>query len=168
LNDELSKEVCQFVVMRIAEPVLQQLARDLHENNKSAIKKSFEKVKDKFEQPKTGQMSVKDLVGQGQGVTSTPLNSEDVRLFRKCADKYGVDFAVTKDKSVDPPVYNLFFKAKDADAVLAAMKDFAREEMKKKSRTKTRGSVLEKLKKFKDIVAKTPRKDKEKKKEHSR
>lgn len=167
MNDELSKETCQFVV-RLAEPALRELARYINEKNGEMLDKFGKDIGDLIKAPKTGQMSVKDLVGQGQGVTSTPLNSEDVRLFRKCADKYGVDFAVTKDKSVDPPVYNLFFKAKDADAVLAAMKDFAREEMKKKSRTKARGSVLEKLKKFKDIVAKTPRKDKEKKKEHSR
>ena len=37
--------------------------------------------------------------------------------FQKIAKKYGVDFAVVKDKNVNPPVYTIFFKAKDMDAV---------------------------------------------------
>ena len=163
MTDEVSKEVCQLAV-RVSAPMLRALMEALKNGNKKAVKKIFDKIKE----PPKGKMSVKQLVRKDQGVQSTELGSDDVRLFKKCADKYGVDFAIVKDKSEDPPVYNLFFKGKDADAVLAAMKDFGNAEMKKSAKAKKRESVLEKLAHFKDIVAKTPRKAKEKRKEQAR
>ena len=81
--------------------------------------------------------------------------------------KYGVDFAIVKDKAKDPPIYTVFFKAKDADAITQVLKEYSAKQVKRK-KTATRPSVLQKLKKFKEIVAKTPRKEKEKKKEHER
>ena len=38
-----------------------------------------------------------------------------IRDFEKLAKKYGVDFAVRKDKSVDPPRFLVFVRSKDAD-----------------------------------------------------
>ena len=78
-----------------------------------------------------------------------------------------MDFAIVKDKAVEPPVYTVFFKAKDADAITQVLKEYSAKQVKRK-KTATRPSVLQKLKKFKEIVAKTPRKEKEKKKEHER
>ena len=80
-----------------------------------------------------------------------------------------MDFAIVKDKAVEPPVYTVFFKAKDADAITQVLKEYSARQMKKKQKAeKKKPSILDKLKKFKDIVAKTPRKDKEKKKEQTR
>ena len=50
---------------------------------------------------------------------------------------------------------------------MKVMDEYTKKQVKKKNKVK-RPSVLEKLKKFKDIVAKTPRKEKEKKKEQER
>ena len=50
---------------------------------------------------------------------------------------------------------------------LLRLKEYSAKQVKRK-KTATRPSVLQKLKKFKEIVAKTPRKEKEKKKEHER
>ena len=50
---------------------------------------------------------------------------------------------------------------------LEVLKEYSVKQIKRK-KTATRPSVLQKLKKFKEIVAKTPRKEKEKKKEHER
>ena len=73
---------------------------------------------------------------------------------------------MVKDKSQEPPVYTIFFKAKDQDAVTQILNDYAAKQIKKSSVKKT--SVLEKLKKFKEIVAAIPKKVAEKKKERSR
>ena len=86
--------------------------------------------------------------------------------FQKIARKYGVDFAIVKDKNQDPPIYTVFFKAKDTDAITRILKDYSAKQVKRASVEKT--SVLEKLKKFKEIVAAIPRKVAEKKKERSR
>lgn len=80
------------------------------------------KVNDPY---KHGKQSVKDLIGQGQGVESIEVGDESLRTFNRIAKKYGVDFAIKKDKSVDPPHYVAFFKAKDADALQHILDEYA-------------------------------------------
>ena len=63
----------------------------------------------------------------------------------------GVDFAVKKDKSQTIPKYLVFFKARDADALTAAFKEFTAKNLKKENRE----SVLKKLGHFKEIVKNT-------------
>ncbi len=116
--------------------------------------------------PTEGKQSVKTLIRQGQGVSSIPLADEGMKDFQKIARKYGVDFAIVKDKNQDPPIYTVFFKAKDTDAITRILQDYSAKQVKKPSVEKT--SVLEKLKKFKEIVAAVPKKVAEKKKERSR
>lgn len=71
-----------------------------------------------------GRQTVKELVGQGQGVSSIPLDQTNLRDFHRVARKYGIDYAITKDKSRQPPRYIVFFKARDADALNAAFREF--------------------------------------------
>ena len=117
--------------------------------------------------PLIGEQSVKELIGQGQGVSSMPIGDSGVKDFKKTCNKYGVDFAIVRDKVADPPQYTVFFKAKDADAITNVLKEYATKQIKKQQK-KQRPSILEKLKKFKDIVAKTPKKEKERRKEQER
>lgn len=63
-----------------------------------------------------GKQSVKQLLGQNQGATNVEIDKESIRDFEKLAKKYGVDFAVRKDKSVDPPRFLVFVRSKDADS----------------------------------------------------
>ena len=119
--------------------------------------------------PIKGKQTVKQLVGQGQGVSSMEIGDSGIRDFKRIANKYGVDFAITKDKTVNPPKYTVFFKAKDADAITSVLKEYAAEQTKrKKSMEKDRPSILQKLKKFKELVANLPHKAKEKIKEPER
>ena len=134
-----------------------------HQKRKAAMK-AAEK-----DEPIKGEQSVKELIGQGQGVSSMPIDDGGVKDFKKICNKYGVDFAVVKDKTVEPPQFTVFFKAKDADAITQVLKEYSAKQMKKKQKAETKKpSILDKLKKFKDIVARTPRKDKEKRKEQTR
>lgn len=136
--------------------------KNQHEKKKAAVKAAKNA-------PIKGKQTVKQLIGQGQGVSTMDIGDAGVRDFKKIANKYGVDFAITKDKTVDPPKYTVFFKAKDADAITSVLKEYAAKQTKrKKSMEKDRPSILQKLKKFKEIVAKTPHKQKEKRKEQER
>ncbi len=113
-----------------------------------------------------GKQSVKKLIGQGQGVSSMDIGDSGIKDFKKIANKYGVDFAIVKDKEADPPRYTVFFKAKDADAITQILKEYAAKQTKKKERAaKEKPSILQKLKKFKEKVASMPRKNKERRKE---
>ena len=66
-----------------------------------------------------------------------------------------------KDKSVDPPRYLVFVKAKDADVLDAITK----EHMAKHLNQENRPSVLKQLQKLKAVVASIPKKIREKKQE---
>ena len=124
------------------------------------------KARNANEKP-VGKQSIKELIGQNQGVSSIDIAKTDIRGFEKYARSYGVDYAIVKDKTQYPPQFTLSFKAKDADAITQVLKEYTAKQMKKQQR-QMKPSILEKLKKFKDIVAKTPRKEKEKRKEQTR
>lgn len=123
------------------------------------------KAKKTDERP-TGKQSVKQLIGQNQGVSSMPIGETGLRDFHRIAKKYGVDFAVVKDKTAEPIKYTVFFKAKDADAISQVLQEYAQKQLKRKQQN--RSSVLKTLKKFKDLVAGMPKKQKEKRKEQER
>ena len=113
-----------------------------------------------------GKQSVKQLIGQNQGVSSLPVGETGLKDFERIAKKYGVDFAIVKDKTVTPTKYMVFFKARDADAIAQVLAEYTAKQMKKQSQN--RPSILNALKKFKELVANMPKKEHEKKKEKSR
>jgi membrane-bound lytic murein transglycosylase B len=92
-----------------------------------------------------GKQTVKQLIGQNQGVSNIEITNRNIKSFEQVARKYGVDFAAKKDRSVIPPTYLVFFKARDADALTTAFTEFTQKAAKKASRP----SVLKKLQKFK-------------------
>lgn len=120
-----------------------------------------EKVKAHKDTRPHGKQTVKELLGQNQGATNTEIDKSEIKDFERLAKKYGVDFAVRKDKSVDPPRYLVFVRSKDADALDAICKEHQARALTKDKKP----SVLAQLKKFKEIVAAIPKKVREKKQE---
>lgn len=101
-----------------------------------------------------GRQTIQQLIGQNQGVTNIDISQTDLKGFEKYARKYGVDYAITKDKSVFPPKYLVFFKARDADAMTAAFNAYSAELLAKSKRP----STLSKLHKLIDAVKSIPTK----------
>lgn len=106
-----------------------------------------------------GKQTVKKLIGQNQGVSSIDIASTGIRDFDRIASKYGVDYAVKKDKSISPPKYLVFFKARDADALTAAFKEYSAKQMSHSQKP----SVLKQLSRFKELAAAIPAKVRQKK-----
>ena len=98
-----------------------------------------------------GKQTVKELIGQNQGVSNIEITDPSIKEFEKIARKYGVDYAVKKDCSCSPPKYLIFFKGRDADALTAAFTEYTGKKVKKTEKTE-RPSVLTKLKQFKELV----------------
>ena len=119
----------------------------------------------KNEKP-TGKQTIQELIGQNQGVTNIDISKTDLKGLEKYARKYGVDYAITKDKSVLPPKYLVFFKARDADAMTAAFNAYSAEILAKNKRP----SVLKTLHKLIDAVRDIPAKvvSRDKQREQSR
>lgn len=96
-----------------------------------------------------GKQTVKQLVGQNEGVANIEITDRNIRDFDRVARKYGVDYALKKDKSGEIPKYLVFFKARDGDALTAAFKEYTA----KTERKKERPSVLQTLRRLKEQAA---------------
>ena len=157
MNEEISKETVHFaantgkVTGRVLWKCLRAYLRHCQNKKLTAGK---------------GKQTVKQLIKQGQGASSMEVSGESIRTFKRIANKYGVDFAIVKDKSADPPRYTCFFKAKDMDAITSVVKEYSAKVVKLQAKPKP--SLLKELKKLKDEIAKAPRKVKEKFKENVR
>ena len=105
-----------------------------------------------------GEQTIDQLLGQNQGATNIEIEKTEIAGFKRILNKYGVDYATTKDRSQEPPRYLVFFKARDGDALTAAFKEYSAAMAKKAERP----SMLELLAKMKVLVASLPRKVREK------
>lgn len=119
----------------------------------SRKEKRLQKARAAPEKP-TGKQTVKQLIGQNQGVSNIEINDPSIKDFERIARKYGVDYAVKKDRSTSPPKYLIFFKARDADALTAAFSEYTQRKVKKADRSE-RPSVLAKLAQFKELLKNT-------------
>ena len=105
---------------------------------RNALAKLLHFLKNKHQQHKQvkpcGKQSVKKLIGQNQGVSRVDLShDDDVKQFEHVARKYGVDYAITKVKS-EQPRYLIFFKARDNDALTAALEEYTAQRMRGKDK----------------------------------
>ena len=110
-----------------------------------------------------GKQTVKQLIGQNQGVSNIELTDTSIREFERVARKYGVDYAIKRDRGSDPPKFLIFFKSRDADALTSAFNEYAGKKVRKASRP----SVLQRLASFKERVKNTVV-NREKRKERER
>lgn len=107
-----------------------------------------------------GKQTVKQLAAQNQGLTNIEITDKNIKDFDRVARKYGVDYAVKKDKTVQPPRYLVFFKAKDTDALTAAFKEYTANTVKKKDRKESVVTKLQEiLKNIKDLPNKKKHKE---------
>ena len=96
-----------------------------------------------------GKQTVKQLVGQNQGVSTVESNDPDIKAFDRIARKYGVDYAVRKVRTPDKPKYVIFFKARDSDALKQALTEYTDKVTTQKER---KPSVLQKLRDYVAVV----------------
>ena len=105
-----------------------------------ALKKfveEIEKAQKTASQPKTyrGKQSIKHLVEQNAAIEVTDGN---IKSFERTASKYGIDYALKKDTSEQPPRYLVFFKGRDVDVMTQAFKEFSAKTVKQKDQPSLR------------------------------
>lgn len=84
----------------------------------------MKKQHDKHQIPH-GKQTLKQLARQNAGLSNIEITEGNIKAFEHTAKKYGVDFALKKDTTENPPRYLVFFKSRDADALTAAFKEFS-------------------------------------------
>ncbi len=97
-----------------------------------------------------GKQTLKKLMAQNCQLSNIEVTDGNIKSFEKYARKYNMDFSLKKDTSVSPPRYFVFFKARDADIMTAAFKEYTRKEFNKEKSP----PVKEKLEQSKERAAK--------------
>ena len=126
----------------------------------------IEKAQKQMQQPKTyrGKQSIKHLMSQNAAISNIEVTDGNIKSFERTASKYGLDFALKKDVSVEPPSYLVFFKGRDADALTAAFKEFSARKLtqeQKPSIRKALSAFREAAKQLNANRQKTKHKDRE-------
>ena len=88
-----------------------------------------------------GQQSLKQLKKHGAVLSNIEITDANIGLFRTCAKKYGVDFTLRKDATTQPPHYIVIFKAKDADNMEQAFKEFTAKKLQREERPSIRKDI---------------------------
>ena len=105
-----------------------------------------------------GKQSLKQLKAHGEALTNIEVTEANIGAFKPCAKKYGVDFALRKDKTTQPPHYIVIFKAKDADNLEQAFREFTAKTLTKEQRP----SIRKVLAAARQKAAQQPKRAKEK------
>lgn len=100
-----------------------------------------------------GKQTLKKLLNHGAKLANIEITEKNVKSFDRVARKYGIDYSLKKDMSVENPRYLVFFKARDVDVMTAAFKEYAGVSTKLKKKQ----SLIKKLK----VVQKSLNKNRE-------
>jgi len=71
-----------------------------------------------------GKQTVKELIGQNDGVSNIEITDKNIKSFEQVARKYGVDYALKKDTPGEKPKYLVFWIFKTFVAVLLVTHTF--------------------------------------------
>lgn len=92
-----------------------------------------------------GKQTLKQLARQNAGLSNIEITEGNIKDFESTAKKYGVDFALKKDSTENPPRYLVFFKGRDADALTEAFREFSAKKLQRDKKPSIR-KLLSKLK----------------------
>lgn len=119
-----------------------------------ALKKfveEIEKAQKTASQPKTyrGKQSIRHLVEQNAAISNIEVTDGNIKSFERTASKYGIDFALKKDTSQQPPRYLVFFKGRDVDVMTQAFKEFSAKTLKQQEKPSIRKILSQNVEKAK-------------------
>lgn len=89
-----------------------------------------------------GKQTLKQLMKQNAGVSNIEITKDNIKAFESTAKKYGIDFALKKDTTEQPPRYLVFFKGRDADVLTAAFKEFSQKKLNAREKPSIRQTII--------------------------
>ena len=107
-------------------------------------RKTAEKIMDT--QGSAGRVRIGKLAGSGAGLANIEITDKNIRDFEKTARKYGVSYALKKDRSSSR--YFVIFKARDINLVKAAFREYTGRQLKAQKNPAKNPSVLGRLSKL--------------------
>ena len=134
------------------------------EQEKQKLQGQKQPKQDKEDKTYKGKQSMDKLVKQNVQLSNIEITDGNIKSFERVAKKYSIDFSLKKDVNADPPRYYVFFKARDADVMTAAFKEYTGQSLNKGKkpsvRKKLQQAISKSLKKHRELE-KTKGKEKE-------
>lgn len=134
------------------------------EQKKQKLQGQKQPKQDKEDKTYKGKQSMDKLMKQNVQLSNIEITDGNIKSFERVAKKYSIDFSLKKDVNADPPRYYVFFKARDADVMTAAFKEYTGQSLNKDKkpsvRKKLQQAISKSLKKHRELE-KTKGKEKE-------
>ena len=134
------------------------------EQEKQKLQGQKQPKQDKEDKTYKGKQSMDKLMKQNVQLSNIEITDGNIKSFERVAKKYSIDFSLKKDVNADPPRYYVFFKARDADVMTAAFKEYTGQSLNKDKkpsvRKKLQQAISKSLKKQRELE-KTKGKEKE-------
>lgn len=145
----------------VLKAALRKYLQEMEKSKAKVQQKTQVKKQQKTEVVKRGKQSIKSMLDRGCELSNIEITDNNIRSFERIARKYGIDYSLKRDKSETPPKYLVFFRAKDADVMTAAFKEYTGvtlQKSKKVSIRKRLQKAIEKAAKHRELE-KTKQKD---------
>lgn len=134
------------------------------EQEKQKLQGQKQPKQDKEDKTYKGKQSMDKLMKQNVQLSNIEITDGNIKSFERVAKKYSIDFSLKKDVNADPPRYYVFFKARDADVMTAAFKEYTGKSLNKDKkpsvRKKLQQAITKSLAKHRELE-KTKGKEKE-------
>ena len=134
------------------------------EQEKQKLQGQKQPKQDKEDKTYKGKQSMDKLMKQNVQLSNIEITDGNIKSFERVAKKYSIDFSLKKDVTADPPRYYVFFKARDADVMTAAFKEYTGKSLNKDKkasvRKKLQQAITKSLAKHRELE-KTKGKEKE-------
>ena len=134
------------------------------EQEKQKLQGQKQPKQDKEDKTYKGKQSMDKLMKQNVQLSNIEITDGNIKSIERVAKKYSIDFSLKKDVNADPPRYYVFFKARDADVMTAAFKEYTGQSLNKDKkpsvRKKLQQAISKSLKKHRELE-KTKGKEKE-------
>ena len=134
------------------------------EQEKQKLQGQKQPKQDKEDKTYKGKQSMDKLMKLNVQLSNIEITDGNIKSFERVAKKYSIDFSLKKDVNADPPRYYVFFKARDADVMTAAFKEYTGQSLNKDKkpsvRKKLQQAISKSLKKHRELE-KTKGKEKE-------
>ena len=109
----------------ILKAAMRKYLQEMEKEKAKSQQKTQMKKEQKTQVVKRGKQSIKSMLDKGSELSNIEITDNNIRSFERVARKYGIDYSLKRDKSTDPPKYLVFFRAKDADVMTSAFKEYS-------------------------------------------
>lgn len=131
---------CGKVTANLLKAAMVKALAKMEQEKKQQGQRTNQKQPQKEKEDKTykGKQSLDKLMKQNVQLSNIEITDGNIKSFERVAKKYSIDFSLKKDVTADPPRYYVFFKARDADVMTAAFKEYTGKSLNKDKKPSVR------------------------------